>query len=161
MGELKLITAYVLPLAILFWLWIGNASRRLKIFATLLLPLFYLLQWTGLEDLRGWPSKGELPDKFQLLAADVLDPELNDGVGKIHLWVRVKNGESPRVYQLPYSKSLHQQIHTARQKIADGKIQIGVIRDMSISLSGAPIDAGRQLEFVDRSQRTLPPKGTL
>jgi len=125
-----------------------------------MLPLFYALQWNGLADLRGWPSEEVLPNRFQLLAADVIDPTLNEGAGNIHLWVRLKQGEPPRAFRLPYSKPLHQQIHAARQKIEQGQQQIGIIRDSSLSSSGAAIDAGRTLVFEAEQQRRLPPKRT-
>ena len=158
MGELILIAAYVLPVALVIWLWISNDSRPLKISASLMLPLFYSLQWSGLAELRGWPSEQSLPDRFQLLAADIVDPTLNQGAGSIHLWVRLKKSEQPRAYRLPYNKSLHQEIHAARLKIEQGQNQFGIIRDSSRSSSGAAIDAGRTLEFEAEPQRRLPPK---
>lgn len=159
MGELKLLATYVLPLAIVVWLWLGPGSPKVKLLISLLLPAVYWWHWSSLQTIQGWPVKQQLPENFQLLAADISEPaQSKDGKGYIHLWVRSRDAQHPRAYQLPYTRALHQQIHDARERMQAGRTQVGYIRDIREQGGGARIGGGRKLEFRNRPRRHLPPK---
>ena len=161
MGGLTLTAAYILPLLLIAWLWLGsNAATAVKIAITLLLPLFYLLHWQGIEQTRGWPAQQPLPESFELIAADVVEPG-RDGrdAGIIHLLIRPGEASPPRLHAVPYSRELHAMLFEARERIAAGRPQIGILRDRGQGGNGAPVGRDRNLEFVDAStRRLLPPK---
>jgi len=159
MGELKLIATYALPVAVIVWLWLRPGSLKTKLLITLFLPGIYFLHWSALHAIKGWPVDRQLPVNFQLLAADISEPAQNkNGKGYIHLWIRTRDAQHPRAYQLPYSRSLHQQIHDARQRMENGHVQLGYIRDERERGGGAAIGGGKKLEFRSRRLRHLPPK---
>ncbi len=161
MGGVTLTAAYILPLLLIVWLWLGSdAATPLKLVITLLLPLFYLLHWIGIEQTRGWPASTSPPDRFEMIAADVIEPGRHgDREGVIHLLIRHDDSHQPRLYAVPYSRELHTMLFEARERIAAGRPQIGIMRDGSQGGSGAPVGNGRSIEFVDAGKRRmLPPK---
>ena len=161
MGGVTLTAAYVLPLLLIVWLWLGsNAATAVKLAITLLLPLFYLLHWIGIEQTRGWPADAAPPERFEMIAADVIEPgrhDYRDGI--IHLLIRYDDSPEPRLHAVPYSRALHTLLFETRERIAAGRPQIGILRDSGQAGSGAPIGNGRSIEFVDAGERRLlPPK---
>ena len=161
MGGVTLTFAYILPLLLVVWLWLGsNAATSLKLVITLLLPLFYLLHWTGIEETRGWPAGTPPPDRFEMIAADVIEPGRHDQPeGVIHLLIRHEGSPQPRLHAVPYSRELHTLLFETRERIAAGRPQIGILRDSGQAGSGAPVGNGRSIEFVDAGERRLlPPK---
>jgi hypothetical protein len=159
MESIILNLAYVLPLAVLVWLWTGfRLSLPVKLLLTVLLPLVYSLHWFGLQANRGWPAEAALPEQFQLLAADVVEPRQDNEGGAIYLWVRQQDQE-PRVHALPYTRKLHETLHTARERMEQGRTQAGYLLDEeSAAGKGASLGNGRALEFRDLARGMLPPK---
>jgi hypothetical protein len=161
MGGVTLTLAYILPLLLIVWLWLGsNAAMRIKLLVTVLLPLFYLLHWIGIQQTRGWPASIPPPDRFEMIAADVIEPG-RDGYrdGIIHLLIRDEDSPEPRLHAVPYSRELHTLLFETRERIANGRPQIGILRDSGQAGSGAPVGHGRTIEFVDAgNRRLLPPK---
>ena len=160
MEPITLIVAYVIPVAVTVWLWLGNFTGwRGKLLVTLFLPLFYWLHWQGLQDYKGWPTNQALPEQFELLAADIVEPRRNsDKTGIIHLWIRVGTNKSPRVHELPYSRKLHEMLHTTRQRMEQGRTQTGLMTEDDGSGQGADMGNGQRLEFRDQAAGQLPPK---
>jgi hypothetical protein len=161
MGGVTLTAAYILPLLLLVWLWLRcNTATGVKLAITLLLPLFYLLHWIGIEQTRGWPANTPPPDRFEMIAADVIEPGRHgDREGVIHLLIRHDDSPKPRLYAVPYSRELHTMLFEARERIAAGRPQIGILRDGGKGGSGAPVGDGRNIEFMDAGTRhMLPPK---
>jgi hypothetical protein len=161
MGGVTLTLAYILPLLLIVWLWLGSgAPTRIKLLVTLLLPLFYLLHWIGIEQTRGWPASAPPPDRFEMIAADVIEPGRHgyrDGV--IHLLIRHGDSPQPRLHAVPYSRELHTLLFETRERIANGRPQIGILRYSGQAGNGAPVGNGRTIEFVDAgNRRLLPPK---
>lgn len=157
--DLPLVFAYVLPLLLLVWLWLSaNIPMRAKLLVTLCLPLIYTLHWFGLQNLRGWPSQQALPERFELIAADVVEPsQTKNHDGKIHLWVRLESDGEPRVYGLPYSRQLHKMLFETKQRMNVGQTQMGRLYDAS-SNRGAAVGNNQKLEFQNATRATLPPK---
>jgi len=157
--DLPLALAYVLPVTLLIWIWLSStASMRIKLFVTICLPLLYIAQWYGLQNLRGWPAYQALPNQFQLIAADVIEPSsVGSQPGKIHLWVRLEAAGEPRVYALPYSRKLHQMLFDTKQRMQAGQTQVGRLYDSSGN-RGAAIGNNQKLEFQNATRALLPPK---
>ncbi len=160
MHYLLLSISYVLPIALIAWLGFGkHLGVKTKVLLTLLLPLLYFLHWTGFQQSKGWPSDQTLPLRFELLSADILEPNpLKEIEGNIHLWIRPNQDQTPRAYILPYSRALHKKLYETKQRVAQGHAQMGMLTDEDSGGSGANLGKGRKLDFQDMPQRRLPPK---
>ena len=106
-----LVIAYVLPLAMIGLLYAARASRRHRLIMALLgaLPIFYISHYLLFKQLEGWPSDAPLPDRFQLLAYQIAEPDpQHDRRGEILMWITSDPASQPRAHRLAYSKALHQ-----------------------------------------------------
>lgn len=159
MDELTLILSYAIPVAILVWLWLASRlSVRVKLLVTLALPLLYGLHWQGLQDVKGWPAYQPLPEEFELIAADVVEPKSGDGIeGAINLWIRPESDSEPRVHALPYTREMHKMLFETKQRMDGGQSQVGVLRNAD-SGQGAAIGNEQRLEFQNAARSLLPPK---
>ena len=157
--SLPLVVAYVLPVVLLVWVWLSSStSGRLKLLLTLCLPLIYWAHWQGLQHLRGWPADEKLPERFELIAADVVEPTPEKSIsGNINLWIRLVSDGEPRAYALPYTRRLHQSLYDTKQRMQAGQRQFGRLYDAS-SPRGADIGNNQKLEFQNASRALLPPK---
>jgi len=151
---------YVALIIFVVWSIFGKRfSPSQKIIVSLLLPLIYYLHWTSLQETKGWPSDKTLPTQFELISADVVEPnQLEKISGNIHLWIRPKDDAPPRAYSLPYSRKLHKELFETKERIAQGRRQIGLLYDSSSAQSGASIGGGMKLGFRDAPRKRLPPK---
>lgn len=158
-AEIPLMLAYALPVALLVWLWlVSRLSVRVKVLVTLLLPLVYGLHWQGLQNVKGWPTHQALPEAFELIAADVVEPKAGEGVeGAINLWIRPETTGEPRVHALPYTREVHKMLFETKQRMAAGQTQVGVLRETD-SGQGAALGNGQRLEFQNATRTLLPPK---
>lgn len=152
--------SYVIPIMLIVWLWFGlHLGRKSKLILTLLLPAIYFFHWTVLQQSKGWPSDQILPERFELISADVLEPNpLKKIKGNIHLWIRPDGNNTPRSYILPYSRALHKKLFETRQRSEQGRTQIGLLYKEETSGTGASIGNGLKLDFQDAPRRRLPPK---
>ncbi len=151
-----LLTALV---AALFFLKTLKTSRKLLIIS--LLPLVYFFHWQALQETRGWPSPKTLPTQFELLGADVVEPDkLKKVKGNIHLWIRPKEKDAPRAYILPYSRDLHKRLFEARKRIRQGRTQLGLLTASGSREGGADIGGGMKLAFRNAPRKRLPPKSS-
>lgn len=91
----------------------------------------------------GWPSRGDMPANFQLHAALVNEPATGSSEpGAIFLWltpwneigpgddteiaaVATPKGQRPRAFDLPYSRELHQEVDSMRERLARGELVLG------------------------------------
>ncbi len=152
--------SYVLLAVFVIWSIFGKRfSTPQKLFISLLLPLVYYLHWIGLQNTKGWPSDQTLPTKFELISADIVEPNQFKKIkGNIHLWIRPDDTGSPRSYILPYTRDLHKRLFEARERIQQGKAQLGMLYDSGSRESGASIGGGMKLGFKNAPRRRLPPK---
>ena len=152
--------SYVVLLVIIVWMWFNKPLGAIgKIVLSLLLPLIYYFHWIGLQESKGWPSNQTLPTQFELLSADVVEPNpLKEVSGNIHLWIRPKENGSPRAYILPYSRDLHNSLFRAKQAMSHGRAQLGFLFDDKSSERGASIGGGMKLDFRRAPRKRLPPK---
>lgn len=157
---LLLSISYVLLAVFVIWSIFGKRFSAIqKIMISLLLPLVYFLHWSGLQQTKGWPSDQTLPTKFELISADIVEPNQSKKIkGNIHLWIRPTDNGAPRAYILPYTRELHKRLFEARQRIAEGRTQIGMLSDSGSREGGASIGGGMKLGFKNAPRRRLPPK---
>jgi hypothetical protein len=157
---LLLSISYVLLVVFVIWSIFGKRfSGSQKIIISLLLPLVYYLHWLGLQQTKGWPSDQTLPTKFELISADVVEPNQSKKIkGNIHLWIRPDNNGAPRAYILPYTRDLHNRLFEAHQRIQQGRAQIGMLYDSGSGEGGSDIGGGMKLGFKNAPRRRLPPK---
>ena len=153
--------AYLLPIALLGIL-IGSRQRheRRWILAVLaLLPVFYIGHYLGLQAIQGWPSRQTLPDDFQLLGFDIVEPD-NDRPGHILIWARASAAQQPRVHRLGYDRDLHHMLADAGSRQSEGTPQRGrrlPAETAGTAAVGSP-DGSHQLRFEDALQPRLPEK---
>ncbi len=117
------------------WRW------RVKTAAIMLALPASLGTFLAIEAQTGWPSDAPLPERFLVHAALVDEPARGrDDGGAIFLWASPLAGEPtegveteetpapplrPRAFALPYSRDLHQQVETMRERLARGEAVIG------------------------------------
>lgn len=142
-GYMGLSISFVIISAIVLWFSIRTPGQI--IIKAILIPAtvwYGLVLYYTLPNLMGWPVSQTIPEKSQILAVRIIepDPKYNDP-GAIYLWVDIKpsskrpkqtlkaqlNPKSvfsykdktrPRAYQLPYSRQLHKAIVEAQRKAA-------------------------------------------
>jgi len=157
---LLLSLSYITLILFVVWAIFGKRFTALqKIIICGLLPLVYFLHWTSLQDTKGWPSDQTLPLKFELISADVVEPNSQKSIkGEINLWIRPTDDGSPRAYVLPYSRALHKKLFETKQRSAAGKRQIGLMFDEGSGQKGVSVGGGMKLNFRDAPPTRLPPK---
>ncbi len=152
--------SYVVLVLFIVWSVFGKRfSNRNKIIISLLLPLVYYFHWTNLQEIQGWPSDQTLPTQFELISADVVEPNPLEKIsGNIHLWIRPADDGPPRAFSLPYSRELHKKLFETKKRISQGRRQIGLLYDSTSGQSGASIGGGMKLGFRNAPRKRLPPK---
>ncbi len=149
-------------LLVVFIVWVGfykGFGTKAKILISLILPLIYYLHWMGLQQSKGWPSDQTLPSQFELISADVLEPNQHKDIkGNIHLWLRPRENGTPRAYILPYSRDLHKRLFEAKQRMEEGRMQIGMLTGNDSKGSGSEVGGGMRLNFRNAPRRRLPAK---
>ncbi len=155
--------AYLLPLAFIAWLLSEHTQypRRLLIGVLTLLPLFYVGHYLLLNALQGWPSEVDVPERFDLLAYKVAEPDIKRGdAGEILLWLRGSEQKRPRVHSLPYSKVLHQKLVAAEERQAAGHTQQGHRTTPSTSQEASKTGNQDVITFEDAPKAVVPQKPT-
>lgn len=142
-ARMVVLPIFLLLLAgLVLWFTIGTRGRwALKLLMIIVTLSSTLAVWRSLGTYQGWPTADQLPDNFQLVAAEVLEPGTpNSGpYGMIFLWVRGATGGShtmttlgykttytePRAYRLLYTRDLHEQIVEMQKLLCDGRPVFG------------------------------------
>ncbi len=147
---------------VMFIVWVGfykGFGTKSKIVISLILPLIYFFHWMGLQQSKGWPSDQTLPTQFELISADVVEPNQSKQIkGNIHLWIRPGDDGAPRAYILPYTRELHQRLFEAKQRSAEGRMQLGMLSGGNSREAGADVGGGMKLSFKNAPRSRLPPK---
>lgn len=158
---LLLSISYVLLAVFVVWIAFGKRFSGIhKVFLSLLLPAIYFLHWQGLNETKGWPTNETLPTQFELISADIVEPNpLKKVKGNINLWIRPKENGAPRAYSLPYTRELHKKLFETKQRMAQGRRQIGLLSKEKTGQSGASVGGGMHLGFRNAPRNHLPPKG--
>lgn len=160
MGKLALSAGYIAPLLVVAWIWLSNRfQRRFRMLALAALPVLYGAQWLGVESLEGWPTANPVPPTFELLGAEINEPDkLRDDPGGIYLWIRAGDDPRPRAYELAYDRKLHEDLHAARQRMQRGVRQVGSAQGRETAGNGAGAGNGQMLQIEDAPPVALPPK---
>jgi hypothetical protein len=144
------------------------------------LSLFYIISYIGANELRGWAIQKPPPNPFKLHWAVVEEPDKAQGLeGRIFLLAQALGdyGElrnAPRLYELPFSAALAQEVSEAKKRIEEGKTVEGnlsykAVRPEEDEERETRRDAGDNraadgeqerliLDFRDLPRPELPPK---
>ena len=108
----------------------------IKAAAIVVTSTFFVIVFFATNGLLGWPARGPLPARFQLLWTRVVEPDAKSGeAGAVYLWVEetddnnVPSGQ-PKSFRLPYSRALADRSNTARDEIIAGHPQQGLAGDL-------------------------------
>ena len=107
------------------WKWWVKA---LAIVATLGAVVVLYFTMTGLI---GWPSTGNMPKRFSLLATRIVEPDKLKGLpGHIYLWVEEVDDNQivispPRAFEVAYEIETASDVATAQQQIEGGGKVLG------------------------------------
>lgn len=146
---LILAVSFALLAALLLNLNLASPWRReIKAAAIVIVSLFYIGAYHGAQQLRGWAIAAPPPDPFKLHWAVVEEPDKAAGTkGAIFILGQalsaqgVPRGE-PRLYRLPFTPELAEQVDAALEKKEDG-------RDLEAKLSYKAAEP----EDLDRIQK--------
>lgn len=127
-----LAAAYVVVAVLLLSMNIGARYRWwIKAGTIVITTLFFVFSYNGIIALLGWPSSDQLPSKFKLHWATVVEPnKLTGAAGRIFLWIEEIDDENipfgvPRAYRVPYSDELADRVDGAVEQIQEGGEQGG------------------------------------
>ncbi|MBL27216.1 MAG: hypothetical protein CMM50_06665 [Rhodospirillaceae bacterium] len=150
-GILGLLAAYLVLIGLLISVGVWARIRLwIKVAGIVLTALFFWSSYHTFADVVGWPTEAKLPDRFELIAATVEEPDKRShSLGAIYLWVVRLPGEGPvsefdlydpmafstafdprempRAYRVPYSRELHKRVHDAQLRLDDTVRQVGVL----------------------------------
>jgi hypothetical protein len=128
------IAAYIVIAVLLLSLNLKSSWKWwIKGAAIVLTTLFYAGSYAAITGMLGWPTRGRMPEHFQLLWSQVVEPDKASGdAGSIYLWVtavdqnNVPSGR-PRAFEFPYSDDLARSINGAQQKRDEGVDVAGTV----------------------------------
>ena len=125
---LSLGIAYAALAALVLSLNLSSQWRReIKIGIIILMSALYFAAYWGGQNLRGWAIAMPPPNPFKLHWAIVEEPDkARDTKGAIYILAQQLSPQGallskPRLYRLPFSPQLAEQIETALKASADGK----------------------------------------
>jgi hypothetical protein len=108
----------------------------IKAAAIVVTSTFFVVVFFATDALLGWPARGPLPARFQLLWTRVVEPDVRSGdAGAVFLWVEETDDNNvpsgaPKSYRLPYSRALADRSLAARDQIIAGHPQQGLAGDL-------------------------------
>jgi hypothetical protein len=108
----------------------------IKAGAIVVTSAFMIIVFYATDGLLGWPARGALPPRFQLLWSRVVEPDVRTGdAGAVFLWVEETDENNvpsglPKSYRLPYSRALADKSNAARDEIIAGHPQQGLAGDL-------------------------------
>jgi hypothetical protein len=139
-----------------------------KAAAIVVTSVFFVEAFFATKGMLGWPRTGQLPPRFQLLWARVVEPDAKTGDrGAIYLWIEEVDEHNvpdgvPRSYRVPYSRPLADGTARAREEIMRGRPQQGLAEDIDgkdskeakedQTKSGSRSDAGPTTVDLDQFQ---------
>jgi hypothetical protein len=132
-SSLMLSFLYVAVVLLLLVLCLATAWKRwIKMAMILLVTVTYFIANHTFEDMLGWPTPRELPEKFAIVSVVIEEPNKERGIdGAIYLWIAPLDSNrpitTPRAYRLPYLKDTHSQLSDVQRKSRQGIRQIGVV----------------------------------
>jgi hypothetical protein len=157
--SIYLLLSYVFVISILVLLLkYSQISYFLKIALTASIAIFFIFHYEGLQSLSGLPSTHSPPEKFQLLAVTIQQPQPSvQKRGSIYLWVKAGETE-PRAYQIPWSDTLYKKLTQVQKKLKQGKRITGSRKNQQAAVSGNESLSGDEYHFSDNKSFRLPNK---
>ncbi len=170
LGTSGLIAAYVLIALLLLilnlytrWAW------HVKAALIVLVSAFYVVTYFSLPPLLGWPTDADLPQRFNLVAIYVEEPDKSTGSpGEIFLWAtdmaEGPRGAEPRAYRVPFTGELHARVVEAGNKMRKGLPQLGEVKEEQLGPHARPTDESQggqksvAIEFFDLPDPLFPEK---
>jgi hypothetical protein len=148
--------AFVTVAAITLWILISARGHWwLKAAVVLLTVTFSIVLWRSLATLQGWPVETDMPPRFEIKWIHTAEPNKKTGSpGAVYVWAvdldprtarrkplymrlhRKGEGSEPRIYELAYSRPLHEQAEEIQQTIMGGGRFFGSMK------KGIPGEAG-------------------
>jgi hypothetical protein len=105
-------------------------SRWIKIGMIVLVTGSYFVANVTFDEMQGWPTASDVPEKFVFHWAVIEEPNKDKGTdGAIYIWASALDDHHPdsvpRAYKLPYLKDAHSTINDAIRRARAGSRQIG------------------------------------
>lgn len=169
LGTTGLVTAYVLIGALLLSINLySNWSWKIKAMTIIITTMFFIITYFSYPNLLGWPTSGNPPERFRLIASHVQQPNKVTGEsGAIFLWLTqiddLASSTPPRAYRMEYTNELHELVINANSKLNKGIPQLGEFEDHE-NIIGELKDAPRSgqkttdIEFYDLPDPLFPDK---
>jgi hypothetical protein len=139
---MEVVLIFVILVSILLWGVIGSKGhwglKMMAIFATL---MFSLNMARSLDDLRGWPTEQELPEKFLIHWVMVKEPDKStEDDGGVYIWVQTLSSDEnstlkffqtdetlePRAYRMEYSVEMHELALNMKARLLEGRPILGM-----------------------------------
>jgi len=127
---MTIIPTFILLGGLILWFVIGTKGYwPLKMVLITMTLCFSLFLSQTMEDVRGWPTDDEPPEKFIVHWLVIKEPSKLDTTDKggIYMWVTDLGGDGkePRAYKTKYSREGHEEAQKAIGMIMDGKTVMG------------------------------------
>jgi hypothetical protein len=128
LGFIGVLSAYIVVAVLLLSLNIAPRwSWWIKATSIIVTSAFFIVSYYSIIDIMGWPVKDDMPSRFQLHWARVVEPDkLLNTPGAIFLWVEELDNQNiplgvPRAFRLPYTVPLDNGVNDAMEMIANGQ----------------------------------------
>lgn len=143
------------------WMWWVKLGALLAV-----LGLFHQTH-QAMPDLLGWPTANGLPERFNLTALEVVEPDKGGATkGEIYLWVTELNLDHsprvPRAFAVPFHPELQAKLATAGTKLRKNMPQLGERTNDPFESGPATLghrDASVNLNFFDMPDPLFPEGG--
>jgi len=157
------IVALLLLNVLLFtrWMW------WVKLASLAMVVWLFHTTWASLPDLLGWPTHEGLPERFNLMALEVVEPDKGGATkGEIYLWVTELNLDHsprvPRAFAVPFHPELQSKLATAGTKLRKNMPQLGERTDEPFESGPASLGHAEKsvnLNFFDMPDPLFPEGG--
>lgn len=135
------------------WMW------WVKLASLLAVTALGWATWHALPDLLGWPSGRGLPERFNLTALHMVEPDKSGAnKGAIYLWVTdfdsAGSARVPRAFVLPFHPELQAKLAMAGTKLRRGMPQLGEISTQPFE--SGPVETGHAEQLVNLELLDMP-----
>lgn len=154
--------AFILLTILILWVIIGVKGKWWIKSSLISLTLYFSIGlWVSINGLLGWPTTDGPPQKFEIHWLLVEEPNKKTGdPGAVYMWASdadtdkqsfspfgsEKPLDKPRLYQLPYSRSMHEQTEAILKKLKKGERYMAALGEEGKEGSGKAGDGGREGE---------------